>query len=1190
MAVKIDGSKAIVLWLTNDHHKGTLTKNHGILYVNGTANGERKLGERNDKDLSGLTPINAYEDRYLSQQSSLFEDLHASLIVVYDKTSTNVKVKVDDNVRKFIHDLYLKGLIPFDGLFPGHQEQGNRELLLGYTDHIHMDILIDVIKQFFNVKHSFNTIKPVVLREIQEPVVNEVVDILLNKKVALLAAYASFGKTITALQIISKVLPNGGIALFTTPIVDTLQSLINNVGTYHFGDNRNTSITFLNEADYAKTSIKTLQKRKKNGEIILIGLSVQDLRYQDEISDQDSIRVKYANLTNNLDLWVCDERHFQYEGVYTNKKLSNISATYTLDLTATPYDVLDKYDPSQIVSRTLAWGMINRDISDLPKLVLESFDTPFSNVVSNVADMFSEEEGFSPIKLFALKNNNFVYKSELLKICDLMYYNSLSKKKNPLSIVNDVDLSDVSKNCGLWLLPMGSENVSSSEYIPTLAYVLNNSQSHTFFISSYDLEGMAKNASFKSISHVVDSLLQTHKRIIILTCRKFTTGTDIPALGHIVMFDKMESVSAFEQLLGRTIRLYPNKDVVKVYSLAPGYSIKTTLGKIALYNETLGRGSGLELLESVSLSSYDLENAKSTHDPIDILENARIWCENQINNNKLPSGQLENVVDSFVKSEWADLNLITHKPVTNTSVDLSNDNGAKNKETPTNKPKYNKDSLEAKIMDSIQAIFVEATWVAYMLKSYDYNVVLNSDSLINFFGKDLLDAVTTTADNNEKFRTMLNKNMLDKKLAFELLDIDKVLDKIFINNEMKANKGLVFINADLSNRLLDELDDIEPPKSILIFNALNGCLPIQVQKKYPNASIVCAEVFDLFKDSLTIQGFTVIDYKDVINMINTNNIPKFDVIIQNPPYQKNDNGHGSSATAIYQDFVDIAIELKPSHIVSVIPSRWMTGGKGARLNNFRKRMAQANSFKVLHDFHNSCHFFPTVVIKGGVCYFRWDLNFNGDCKVIEHYIDGTSSETYRPLFLPNMATVIRYNEAIDILNKVQSHNEPSIVSNMPVRNMFPFETDFLGDTTPTADPVTFYGQKVVSTVDRSTITKNIYFVYSHKVIVTEAVGNGTGVGDKINPIYAGPNTCFSKTYIPLAEFNTEKECRNYMSYINTKFFHFLLTLKKYTQHTSQKEYSLIPVQDFTKAWTDEELFEKYDISEDEINFITRMVK
>ena len=319
------------------------------------------------------------------------------------------------------------------------------------------------------------------------------------------------------------------------------------------------------------------------------------------------------------------------------------------------------------------------------------------------------------------------------------------------------------------------------------------------------------------------------------------------------------------------------------------------------------------------------------------------------------------------------------------------------------------------------------------------------------------------------------------------------------------------------------------------------------------------------------------------------NRKKFDVIIQNPPYQKNDGGFGASASPIYNKFVEKAIELEPSHIVSVIPSRWMTDGKG--LDKFRAKMLNDNRFKVIHDFHDSKHFFPTVDIKGGVCYFRWDAVHNGDCMIVEHYYNKTSSSKTRPLLEDGLDIMIRYNEAIDILHKVQVFNEIMLSDKVFSRNTFGFSSNYKDfESIQFDDSVKIYLNGKLGYISRDKIKKNIELVDKHKVISSKAVGTGNSLTDKVKPIYAGPGSCCSDTYLVLGIFDSKEECENFMSYIATQFFHFLLSLRKFTQNCTKKVYGYIPVQDFSKPWTDDELFTKYNFSEDDIEFIKSMVK
>lgn len=323
---------------------------------------------------------------------------------------------------------------------------------------------------------------------------------------------------------------------------------------------------------------------------------------------------------------------------------------------------------------------------------------------------------------------------------------------------------------------------------------------------------------------------------------------------------------------------------------------------------------------------------------------------------------------------------------------------------------------------------------------------------------------------------------------------------------------------------------------------------------------------------------------------------QFDVIIGNPPYQLSDGGGGGgvSATPIYNLFVENALALEPRHAVMITPSRWFSGGKG--LDEFRDRMLRDRRLAKLVDYPQLYDVFPGVKIRGGVSYWLWSRDYSGDCEVVTKIGNEIQGEpTFRRLDAYDV--LVRRNEAVRILDRVKSHRingkeELSLGDQVSPRKPFGL-TNQVGKTTPSgiADPVLVYGNQITSYMPRTAVTSNLDWVDRWKVLLVKA--HGTSGRDDVTilgkPVIAKPGTACTETYLVIGVCDSEAEARNLASYMRTRFVRFLVSLRKISQNITRDSYKFVPLLPLDQTWNDALLYDRYQLTEDEIAFIQSQV-
>lgn len=327
---------------------------------------------------------------------------------------------------------------------------------------------------------------------------------------------------------------------------------------------------------------------------------------------------------------------------------------------------------------------------------------------------------------------------------------------------------------------------------------------------------------------------------------------------------------------------------------------------------------------------------------------------------------------------------------------------------------------------------------------------------------------------------------------------------------------------------------------------------------------------------------------------------RFDVIVGNPPYQIAADAAGKNVVPIYDAFVAQAMKLSPRYLTMVIPSRWMIGG-GRRLAEFRELMLSGNQVSQLSDYPDSAELFPSVDIKGGVCYFLWGSQHHGKCATTMH----RGGLVYGPVDreLGEYDVLIRESRALPILRRVLARSEPSLAEMTSVRDPFGSKlgSNFRGySTTEGAGDVRFvlnqasaHGEQLW--VDRSEANRNQHLIDEWKVFLPKA-GPGNSGGHVIPDIVIGrgvaaePGSVCSATYLVVGPLRSQSESDSVCSYLRTRFARFLVSLRKPSQNTTRETYTWVPQQQWDRAWTDEELYKMYKITEDEQAFIESMIR
>ena len=322
---------------------------------------------------------------------------------------------------------------------------------------------------------------------------------------------------------------------------------------------------------------------------------------------------------------------------------------------------------------------------------------------------------------------------------------------------------------------------------------------------------------------------------------------------------------------------------------------------------------------------------------------------------------------------------------------------------------------------------------------------------------------------------------------------------------------------------------------------------------------------------------------------------RFDVIIGNPPYQikVNEGGRGLGAIPLYHKFVDISRKLKPSFITMIIPSRWFAGGVG--LNEFRSSMLSDRRISKIFDFIDSRECFPNVDINGGVCYFLWDYNYDGDCEY-HNVTKGIFNTRIRKL--DEYEIFIRNNNSLSIIKKILSSTDDFLSSIVSSQTPFGLLSTYSGyDNDKYGESYKYHSSKGISFALKKDVTTGFDLIDKYKILLPKVTSEHGGQPNKEGKHKVlsrlkilHPNEICSQSYLVVGGVKSMKEAINLKKYLETRFVRYLLLQSLSSMNISKNKFRFVPMLDFNQHWNDLKLYKLFNISEEEIFDIKQTIR
>lgn len=1228
-----DFSQVEIVNLSRNHREGQpLQDHHGLLYL-WTSN-ITKLGELTL--VSGKTPQEAFDSSYRSGRDR--GAIHVRRLWVFDRDT--VAAHTDVLSRGFDKALHAR-INHFHGANPrrvpfsvdvNRRVESNEEALIGFDWQCpaHLRALDGLVRGFLdplNRKTHEQALKAqIVPRGYQAPTLDLLNTTLQTHRRALLHAFPGWGKSTMGLYAIVRLAHETGSfrddaplnVLVTSPIVDTLEGFVESATACNYFDRL---INVFTTDSIVATSPQALHARIQGatGAINLFVLSVQGIRFEDQNQDAEqvqevTIRERYRFL-HDIDLFaqISDERHREYGGVKTAEVFEGIQARYTLDLTATPYNLLQggHYQEQEVVCDSMLRALREKSLGNPHYQAFPDMGIVSIGPELLVADcpqfgkVYSPDEDWDPRKLFDRDSSgSFMHSQALTALFGHMIGNAsqMSVRKNPMTVSNDPGLSPAAKNVMLVVVPEGMNEHSAYDNVQALADLINDDAQFNFqyhAVTSYDL---TRNRKIGPRQTVQDLCLEGNpghgKRILIVTHRKMTTGSDVPPLGTIIMLDKMSNPGEFEQLLGRVFRISPGKERVRCYVFCPNMSLSHTvfnLAKDAAQHEPDPDVARREMFDCLPITLVGVERRVISYEEAyrGVLEETRRLMNG---GHYTPSffERFPEMHDALVGMEFQPLKTGS-KGTQISSRNLARVSSRIAPDQPRD-PQEERGQRKA-WRETMTVLLNETPMVAWGEGVDTVGEAYRSETARALFGEANCELMLRALSSSEDFREAVNISLRELLADLQELSQDEVHDRLFRNEAYKSSQGLVYVPSELARQLVGHRNIRRAHKKsltkgqkfrILVPNALSGSLPRVARELYPQAEIVCAEYFPYYLGLLRRQGFQVVDLEGDVENFRKMGKKKFDCVLGNPPYNEPQTDARSEAgtsnnTVLYQDFVRQALPFGKYHLY-VTPASWVASGR----NCFLTEVIDAGLKRV--QFQPS-ETFPTVKVRSGFVVFHIEEGYRGKITVCT-----TEREVYqRARFVGDILNLP--SASLKILNQLTTDtNLGSLIKigSLEIPKGTKGRMNLLYQLPGFSEAPQAGMQRCLAYLGREGSGGKFLYVDQDSVKIGRpkvVIPRISDIG-RIGPTMVVDGEVLVSNALFYIECSSIAEAQNCDWYLRSNLVRFLVKCYKNsnTVNVISNPFGKLPIIDFTRTWTNRELYDHFQLTQEERDHIEAAVK